>query len=280
MSKGVVSHQAPAFRLAPSTLFVSVFSVAVLIRTATAHQHNDDEAQVNEPVIFDEPVPVEPDAEPSSSATGEEVVTLIDYNETWAQDLANVAANQPFVVAKNPAGRTCDVLPTGELVARDGDNDIPTPADFPLRTVKGSFVTKGAYDELRHATAPPASHGPSQPEVPTPKGPPQPKTLAAPPARGPDTVPVPTYASTIRAGNINIVIYPHAGGMSPVDWRAKWPLLRSTADIPTTLVKTFFGKEMIIRAVGAPRVELPQPFLPEGPRSAAVGIVVETRTRS
>ena len=211
-------------------------------------------------MIRDEPVPVEPDAEPSSSAAGDEVVSLIQYNESWAQDLAQVVARQPCVFAKNPAGRTWDVLPTGEVVARDGENEIPTPADFPLRMVKGSFVMKGAYEELRHAAAPPASKGPPTPEAPNPKAPPQPKILAAPPARGP------LYASPIRAGNINIVIHPRAGWISPVDWRAKWPLLRSVADIPTMLVKTFFGKELIVRAVGAPTVELPQRFLPEGSR--------------
>ena len=52
-------------------------------------------------------------------------------------------------------------------------------------------------------------------------------------------------------------------------------MLRSVADVPTMLAKTFFGKEMVIRAVGAPSVELLQPFLPEGTRSAAVAIVVE-----
>ena len=39
-------------------------------------------------------------------------------------------------------------------------------------------------------------------------------------------------------------------------------------------MRTYFPNELIIRAVGSPAVDLPQPFLPEGSKSPAVAVTV------
>ena len=52
-------------------------------------------------------------------------------------------------------------------------------------------------------------------------------------------------------------------------------MVKAFDDCPTISVRTYFPNELIIRAVGSPAVDLPQPFLPEGPKSAAVAVPVK-----
>jgi hypothetical protein len=52
-------------------------------------------------------------------------------------------------------------------------------------------------------------------------------------------------------------------------------MVKAIDDCPTISVRTYFPNELIIRAIGSPDVDLPQPFLPEGPKSAAVAVTIK-----
>ena len=83
------------------------------------------------------------------------------------------------------------------------------------------------------------------------------------------------YATPIETGNIKFCVYPHAGHLSHEDWQARIRMVKAIPDCPTISVRTYFPNELIIRAVGSPAVDLPQPFLPEGSKSAAIAVTVK-----
>ena len=85
----------------------------------------------------------EPDSEPELNEHGENVIALMIFQEDWAETLLEIVVANPvldpanafFLIAKNQAGKTWTILPTGELVGQ-GCDDIPAPSDFPIRIIK------------------------------------------------------------------------------------------------------------------------------------------------
>ena len=51
-------------------------------------------------------------------------------------------------------------------------------------------------------------------------------------------------------------------------------MVKAIDECPTISVRTYYPNELIIRAIGSPAVDLPQPFLPEGLKSAAVAVTI------
>ena len=270
----------------------------------------------------------EPDSEPELNEHGENVIALMIFQEDWAETLLELVVANPvldpanafFLIAKNQAGKTWTILPTGELVGQ-GCDDIPAPSDFPIRIIKDTghpapsttpqdgpasevqqdleFVKPAPIpsyspqdlpfqdlnhnnnqteqaDELMSATTTPQAFGPTVRVHTRPTS----KTQAAPPkasktsASTSSTTPTQTYATPIVNGNINFYVYPHAGTCTPQDWKARANMVKAIDECPTISVRTYYPNEMIIRAIASPDVDLPQPFLPEGPKSAAVAVTL------
>jgi hypothetical protein len=266
----------------------------------------------------------EPDSEPELNDQGENVIALLIFQEDWADTLLEIVVANPILdstkalIAKNEAGKTWNILPTGELVGQDCE-DIPAPSDFPIRIIKDALLPvptttpegqpgdevqqdlnyvkpvpnpyhpvtdpstptrgfnnndPGQVDELLSATTPPQAFGPTVRVRTKPAS----KTQAAPPKASTTSTststPTQQYATPIVKGNINFYVYPHAGTCSPEDWKARANMVKAIDECPTISVRTYYPNEMIIRAIGSPDVDLPQPFLPEGPKSAAVAVTL------
>ena len=256
------------------------------------------------------PVPDEPDSEPEFNEQGENVVAYLLCQPDWADTLLQVVTSHPFVMAKNQAGKTWHVLPTGEPLGQECDA-VPMEEDFPLRIitdvrspllplqpqqqeqveeqvhvpdsvldyvkpnpvpnnpvtgitvefVKPSNDTNDQTDELMSATSPPQVFGSPANNQGHARPKPSSKTQAAPPKAARTTISKtpPVYATPIENGQINFIVYPHAGFLSADDWQARAQAVKAVADCPTISVRSYFPNELIIRAVGSPRIDLPQP---------------------
>ena len=270
----------------------------------------------------------EPDSEPELNDQGENVIALMIFQEDWAETLLEIVVANPvldpanafFLIAKNQAGKTWTILPTGELVGQ-GCEDIPAPSDFPIRIIKDAgfpapstaqqelpesevqqdleYVkpVPNPYHSVKNPSAQDMNHNNNEPgqadellsatTVPQALGPtvrvhakPTSKTQAAPPKASKTstststTTPTQPYATPIVNGNINFYVYPHAGTCTPQDWKARANMVKAIAECPTISVRTYYPNEMIIRAIASPDVDLPQPFLPEGPKSPAVAVTL------
>ena len=79
--------------------------------------------------------PDEPDSEPEFNDQGENVIAYLMFQPDWANTLLEIVTTNPFIMAKNQAGKVWHILPTGELLGQDCD-DIPAPEDFPIRIIK------------------------------------------------------------------------------------------------------------------------------------------------
>jgi hypothetical protein len=239
--------------------------------------------------------PDEPEQERKYNDQGEDVLAYIHFQPDWAQTLLEVVTNHPFVMAKNEDGKVWHVLPTGELLGQDC-HDVPTAEDFPLWIIKDiipvDLLKNKDNQDNREADAnlvhvkpkvEPTEQTPDLPYVKPNTGDNNkghvrstPKTLAAPPKTKYITRPVapPQFATPIEGGELNLIVHPHAGFLSAEDWNARAKALKAVAKFPMMSVRTYYKKELLVRAIGSPAVALPQPFLPEGTKSTAIAITV------
>jgi hypothetical protein len=213
------------------------------------------------------------------------VWNILPTGELVGQDCEDIPAPSDFPIriiksTLPPLTATTPEVQQGGEVQQDLDYVKPVPN--PYHPAKDPSAPTGGpnnnnpdqVDELLSATTSPQAFGPTVRVHNKPRS----KTQAAPP-KGSTTsastsTPTQQYATPIVKGNINFCVYPHAGTCSPEDWKARSKMVKAIDECPTISVRTYYPNELIIRAIGSPAVDLPQPFLPEGPKSAAVAVTI------
>jgi hypothetical protein len=168
--------------------------------------------------------------------------------------------------------------------------DIPTADDFPIRIIKDLISKDLPIDEAKMDVDPSLLYDKpnNEPAEETPEvlyvkpannqgyAKATPKPLAPPPKGKSVTRPCapPQNATPIQGGDINVIVHPQCGFLSAEDWHARAQDIKAFAEVPTMSVRTYYNKELLVRAVNSAAALLPQAFLPEGPKSTAIGITV------